>query len=122
MDYPAFEQDWITEAEALDDVYAILEARYELLKKSTRVDHLQKVKEKLEEAYEKAKLAEVGTKISCPNCGKIVVKTTYHKTFCSNSKTHGKRNCKDRYHNRVRGIKETIQIVKKRLTSVNLSV
>jgi hypothetical protein len=52
--------------------------------------------------YEVAKTAKVGEMIACPNCKKMHKKTTYHKIFCNNQKTHpGKRSCKDRYWNTV---------------------
>jgi hypothetical protein len=52
--------------------------------------------------YTIAKNAKVGTMIACPNCKKMHLKTTYHKVFCNNQKTHpGKRSCKDRYWNTV---------------------
>lgn len=51
--------------------------------------------------YNKAKSAKVGDKIQCPYCNALFVKTTYHKTFCSNYKTRGKRNCKDMFWNKV---------------------
>ena len=53
--------------------------------------------------YEENKTAKVGSTISCACCGKETVKTTYHKSFCSNGKTKkGKGgNCKDRFWNTV---------------------
>lgn len=50
--------------------------------------------------YQIAKAAKVGSKIFCPGCGKLFVKTTYNKVFCSNGRTvKGQSSCKDRYHN-----------------------
>jgi len=63
----------------------------------------------LEEAIQEAKDAKVGDMVSCPNCGAETRKTTYHKVFCSNRKTHGRKNCKDQYHNRVKALKELTQ-------------
>ena len=60
----------------------------------------------LRHALMTAKNAKVGSTFACPNCGKRIVKSTYHKTFCSNAKTHGKRNCKDQFHNRIRALEE----------------
>lgn len=51
--------------------------------------------------YDVAKRAETGATIKCAWCSKLIVKKTYHKVFCSNQRTHGKNNCKDRYHNNV---------------------
>ena len=54
--------------------------------------------------YTQAKNAEVGATIQCPACGRSIVKTTYHKTFCGKSnkkKKRGKSSCKDFYHNTV---------------------
>ena len=53
----------------------------------------------LSESYNIASKAKVGTKIICPVCGKEFIKNTYHQKFCSNYKTNGKNNCKDKYHN-----------------------
>ena len=55
----------------------------------------------MEDAYHEAKAARVGTQIACPTCGVLHVKTTYHKVFCSNAKTKGRGNCKDRFWNLV---------------------
>lgn len=52
-----------------------------------------------EKLYKIAKDAETGCTIKCPWCEKLIVKKTYHKIFCSNQKTHGKNNCKDKYWN-----------------------
>ena len=53
-------------------------------------------------AYEIARKAKTGSTIKCPSCGKSVVKTSYHKVFCSNQKTHrGRSSCKDKYWNTV---------------------
>lgn len=43
--------------------------------------------------YDNAVLAKIGSTIHCPSCGKKIVKTTYHKKFCSTG-------CKDRFWNR----------------------
>jgi hypothetical protein len=49
--------------------------------------------------YDAARNAEVGATVECPCCRKRIVKRTYHRVFCSNQKTHGRKNCKDRYWN-----------------------
>ncbi len=53
--------------------------------------------------YKANKEAKVGTMIRCANCGARIVKTTYHKQFCTNGKTKKDRksSCKDRYWNTV---------------------
>lgn len=53
--------------------------------------------------YDDAKRAKTGTTIRCPTCGRLHVKTTYNKIFCSNQKTvkRGPLSCKDAYWNRV---------------------
>jgi hypothetical protein len=51
--------------------------------------------------YAVARRAEMGATIECPCCKKRIVKRTYHRVFCSNQKTHGRKNCKDRYWNMV---------------------
>lgn len=51
--------------------------------------------------YDAARRAETKATILCPVCKRRIIKTTYHKVFCSNAKTHGKNNCKDKYWNRV---------------------
>lgn len=53
--------------------------------------------------YDKAQAAKVGEMINCPGCNKAFVKKRYNTSFCSNAKTHGRHNCKDRYWNLVRG-------------------
>lgn len=57
--------------------------------------------ETLKKRYDAAKRAKTGDKIVCPWCGKTHAKTTYHKVFCSNQKTKGRRNCKDMFWNNV---------------------
>ncbi|ASV44439.1 hypothetical protein PBI_SCTP2_424 [Salicola phage SCTP-2] len=54
------------------------------------------------------KECNVGDKIKCANCSKTVNKKSYQQVFCSSPKS-GRKNCKDVYWNRVRGIKEKIQ-------------
>jgi hypothetical protein len=58
--------------------------------------------------YRAANAAEVGATIPCANCGKLIIKTTYHKKFCSNQKNKSRKNkhkiknsCKDQYWNLV---------------------
>ncbi len=51
--------------------------------------------------YNLAKMAAVGSDISCPACNKSHKKNTYNKVFCSNQKTRAVRNCKDMFWNTV---------------------
>jgi len=93
----------ISEGEALDewgDCHPH-ELRHEIIE-LMRQPTVQNVIRTVTQRMSKAKTAKVGETIECPSCGKGTVKTTYHKVFCSNYKTHGKRNCKDRYHNFIR--------------------
>ena len=79
---------------------------------------LNKVAPKLKEKYDTAKAANVGDTIQCPVCGQRIVKTTYHKVFCSNQKTKKNGNCKDQYWNvvdevrRVKTLKRLKQDIK----------
>ncbi|WKV23666.1 hypothetical protein [Erwinia phage vB_EamM-EAP4] len=64
-----------------------------------RWENTERTRNKMKVRYNRAKTAETGATIACPFCGKLIVKRTYHKIFCSNAKTHGKVNCKDRFWN-----------------------
>jgi uncharacterized protein with PIN domain len=81
-----------TEAEALDDQSdygAADDAREEDIR-----DAVQR--------YHAAKSAKTGSSIRCPQCGKLITKTTYNKVFCSNGRTvKGRSSCKDAYWNAV---------------------
>lgn len=57
--------------------------------------------DKMQRLYSQARSAKVNSTIKCPCCQKSIVKTTYHKVFCSNARTKGRKNCKDRYWNTV---------------------
>lgn len=85
-----------------------------------------------ESLYKKAKQAETGCTIKCPWCEKLILKKTYHKIFCSNQKTHGKNNCKDKYWNNtqdqkrenglllVRGVKPGSKMAWKMLEEIQI--
>lgn len=60
----------------------------------------------------KAQNAKTGETIKCAQCGKRMVKNHHSKVFCSNQRTHGKRNCKDKYHNRVKGLKFALDLIR----------
>lgn len=51
--------------------------------------------------YSAAKKAETRATISCPCCGKLIIKKTYNKIFCSNGRTKKGGNCKDNFWNVV---------------------
>lgn len=68
------------------------------------IDSLLHDKKRLEDRYNIAAEAEVGTEIECPCCEKVIVKRRYNTKFCSNVRTHGKGNCKDRFWNALKGI------------------
>lgn len=57
--------------------------------------------ENMLQRYDRCCNSKIGSTINCPYCGKSFIKKTYHKVFCSNQKTHGRKNCKDRYWNTV---------------------
>lgn len=97
-------------AEHADDHMDIMESRRDLrrLLFSKKVDERKQFEERLQamvsamEAKYNANLrADTGSIIECPVCSKKFKKATYHKVFCSNQKTHGAENCKDRYWNTV---------------------
>ena len=46
--------------------------------------------------YHAAKLAKVGSTVTCPSCKMPFEKKSYQQAFCSNK---GKNNCKDHYWN-----------------------
>lgn len=56
---------------------------------------------KMKLRYNVAKDAAVGSEIICPGCGCKHIKSTYNKTFCSNQKSKGNKNCKDKFWNTV---------------------
>lgn len=53
---------------------------------------------KMRECYLKNKESRVGDICTCPSCGTVFVKETYHQSFC---KTRGGTKCKDKYWNTV---------------------
>jgi len=52
--------------------------------------------------YKKNQTSPIGSEIQCPICKRIFIKTTYHKSFCSNQKTTSRFSCKDRYWDGIR--------------------
>ena len=68
------------------------------------VSERQAALSRLRRNMEDAKRAQVGSTIRCAQCERRMVKTSYQKRFCSNARTHGKKNCKDLWHNRVAGL------------------
>lgn len=105
-----------TEAEWLDSQgqdlaemrYWIGIGRYTQQKESLR-EARSRCLDRLTANINRAKAVKVGEMVSCPNCDTKTVKTTYHKTFCSNAKTHGTKNCKDQFHNRINALKELLK-------------
>jgi hypothetical protein len=80
----------------------------------------QKSYQEKRDLYDIAKAAKVGDMIACPNCRKMHKKTTYHKIFCNNQKTHpGKRSCKDRYWNTVDSTRNARAIVSAEMQGKN---
>lgn len=57
--------------------------------------------EQMKNRYKEAEEAKIGSEIKCACCSKKIIKTTYHKRFCSNGKTKRGGNCKDKYWNTV---------------------
>lgn len=55
-----------------------------------------------EAAYEIAKAIPHGETAQCAMCGKDFVKRHVDQAFCSNARTSGKDNCKDRFWNNKR--------------------
>lgn len=102
-DIPPVELDPVS-AEALDNM---CDQGYEDEMNMQRDDsfrNLSKVLKGLKDAKAAAENAEVGATVHCAQCNKAIVKNHYAKVFCSNQRTHGKHNCKDKYHNRVKGL------------------
>lgn len=56
----------------------------------------------MNERYKAAKTASTGSNIRCPACGTSFVKNVFSKLFCTNQRSAGRLNCKDRYWNAVR--------------------
>ena len=81
-----------------DDEVADIMRRQEL---EDRIKHKPIDKKAMVSRYHVAEAAKVGDMIECPNCGIKHMKSAYNKIFCSNHKTKGNRNCKDRYWNIV---------------------
>ena len=79
-----YDDDYGTEAEYIE------ESAYRL-QREREVDGMW-------ESYQDSKHKAVGEVIACPVCSKAIVKTTYHKAFCTNK---GKHNCKDVFWNTI---------------------
>lgn len=75
------------EADALTELGDELEA-YE--------DDFERECEEMFQRYLDAENTSVHGKMSCPTCGRPIVKTSYQHKFCSNKRSG---NCKDRFHN-----------------------
>ncbi len=66
-----------------------------------RWQYFEDLRDEMKTRYNNANNAETGATIHCPYCNKAIIKSTYNKVFCSNGRTHGKKNCKDGYWNFV---------------------
>ena len=110
MPYGTDEHGFITEAQHIEETgVAVALHPDEPEARRTRADGAARVHDRLMAAYEAARAATHGTHIDCPQCGRGVQKTHPAKTFCSNARSKGKRNCKDRFWNRVRGLREAME-------------
>lgn len=72
---------------------------YEREQEDERLNQVDRIHTNMKTRYRDAKNAETGATISCPYCSKLIVKKTYNKIFCSNARTSGENNCKDKYWN-----------------------
>lgn len=93
--------EYITEAEAMD---LNSDGGADEHTHSNRLDEIDAAYQRLRRLMRDARQAEVGATIHCAQCEKRIVKRSYQTAFCSNAKTHGWGNCKDRYHNRVKAL------------------
>ena len=96
--------NYISEGKALDEWLEVMEESHDYA-----LDQLNEAYDQLTTQMHEARHAEVGATIQCAQCRKRITKKTYHKVFCSNARTHGRKNCKDLYHNRVKGIQDTLR-------------
>ena len=91
---------WAEAREGLLEVQTLLK-----MGQKSQKNHQQPVAQRsiadMQAAYTSAKSSAIGSQVHCPTCGKLHTKTTYHKVFCSNSRTRKGGNCKDVYWNSV---------------------
>lgn len=66
------------------------------------IDRRRQSKVKADAAYEIAKAKPYGATAHCATCGKQFTKKHKDQAFCSNARTAGKNNCKDRFWNNKR--------------------
>lgn len=90
--------DYVTEAEALSDIYENSYNDIEDLK-----DAIGNRNVKLRKAYDLAKSKKVGETFKCAYCGKEHIKKQYSQAFCSPVKKSSKKTsrCKDKYWNSI---------------------
>ena len=88
-----------SEGDALNDWYSSCEVEND--RQENREVAMAATREQMRKRYAAAETAKVGNNIQCAFCGRRVVKTTYHKRFCTNGTTRKGGNCKDRYWNSV---------------------
>lgn len=103
------------EAEAMDSMGACDEA-YRLMEELTgwneREEYLVPVLRALELAYANAKNTDAGFDTHCAQCDKLFRKRHPEQAFCSNARSRGKgkKNCKDVFWNRIKGLKHSIAL------------
>ena len=90
---------WLDELESQQTGYEVNDRKWDTLYKRQRRLETNLQREEMIARYQAARSAPNRSMIKCPTCGEEHQKTTYHKVFCSNSRTHGKNNCKDKYWN-----------------------
>lgn len=87
------------EAQALSEQQDWPDDEYDMMEPDeARAARAEDTREEYKAQYAKNKKAKVGTRITCPVCGKPFKKKSYQHAFCSNK---GKGNCKDAYWNSV---------------------
>lgn len=83
-------EDYVSEAEALEDQSDGGAER----------DMIRAEIEGNNKTYHQNKLAAVGSRLRCPTCGTIFVKTSYQQAFCKKRVKNKQSQCKVEFHNR----------------------
>lgn len=91
--------NWLDELESQQTCYELDDRRWSVMHRRQRRLENNLKREEMIARYQAARSAPIGSQIQCPTCDREHQKTTYHKVFCSNSRSHGKHNCKDKYWN-----------------------
>jgi len=103
--------DYVTEAEAIDDAAAFAEEKVDETRKLLAheiIAERENALEGLQRAKAEAQRAEVGATIHCAQCGTPMKKRHPKAAFCTNHR-HGPNNCKDRWRNRVEGLRAYLE-------------